>query len=61
MALNEPLEKLRNEAYERYSKLLKEHEKELKDLGASLTARMSPARAQRKCFIRFAFGPQPIV
>src|SRR6266481_4452983 len=41
MALNEPLEKLRNEAYETYSKLLKEHEKELKDLGASLTARMS--------------------
>jgi putative ATP-dependent endonuclease of OLD family len=41
MALNEPLERLRDEAYERYSKLLKEHEKELRDLGASLTARMS--------------------
>lgn len=41
MALNEPLEKLRDEAYERYSKLLKEHEKELRELGASLTARMS--------------------
>jgi predicted ATPase len=41
MALSEPLEKLRDEAYERYSKRLKEHEKELKDLGASLTARMS--------------------
>jgi len=33
MALNEPLEKLRDEAYERYSKLLKEHENELKRFG----------------------------
>jgi len=41
MALSQPLEQLRDEAYERYSKLLKEHEKELKELGASLTARMS--------------------
>jgi putative ATP-dependent endonuclease of OLD family len=41
MALNEPLEKLRDEAYEKYSKLLADHENELKELGASLTARMS--------------------
>jgi len=47
MALHEPLEKLRDEAYERYSNLLKEHEKELKELGASLTTRMSDCIASR--------------
>jgi predicted ATP-dependent endonuclease of OLD family len=40
MALTEPLDRLREEAYEKYSKLLREHEKELKDLGTSLTERM---------------------
>jgi putative ATP-dependent endonuclease of OLD family len=40
MALSKPLAELREKAYEEYSKLLKQHEKELDDLGASLTKRM---------------------
>jgi putative ATP-dependent endonuclease of OLD family len=40
MELSAPLEKLREEAYESYKRLLKEHERELEALGASLTIRM---------------------